>query len=566
MLVDLSIRNFAIIDELTVTFSRGLNILSGETGAGKSIIINAVNLILGDRAAGDLIRTGSDEAVVEAVFMLPERNPIHEFLFETGIENTAEGLIIRRVISRAGKNRIFINGAQVTLTTLGEVGEELISISGQHEHQTLLVPDRHIDIIDAYRRLMPMRDEIGAAVRKLKGLLDEFKSHSMSEEEKARRIDFLKFQIAEIEEAKLVVGEEEGLKTERDLLVNAEKLFRSAEEAHELLYGMEGSAAERIAAAVARLKEISEIDKDLAGHVESLAGALYAVQDAGKELSAYASRVSFDPDRLEQIEARLKLIGSLKKKYGGSVEEVLTFLDRARSEFSGIERGEERIEELKREIDAQKKRALELAVALSDRRQEAAREFAAAVEAEVGSLNMTGTRLAVSMKRIAAGPGDDLSAGGFLLTPRGIDKVEFLISPNVGEEPRPMARIASGGELSRILLAMKKTLAATQVIPTLIFDEVDAGIGGATAEVVGKKLKEVSAYQQVICITHLAQIAGFADTHYTVAKSTREGRTVTSMERLSADERVMEIARMLSGERITETTINHAKEIIESSI
>jgi DNA repair protein RecN (Recombination protein N) len=328
---------------------------------------------------------------------------------------------------------------------------------------------------------------------------------------------------------------------------------------------MEGSAAERIGAALARLKEIAEIDKGLAGLLETLAGALYAAQDAGKELSAYASRVSFDPGRLEELESRLKLIGSLKKKYGGTVGEVLDFLERARAEFSGIERGEERIEELKREIDAEKKRTLAVALALSEARGEAGREFAAAVEAEVASLNMTGTRLAVSIRRMEAGPSDELSADGLLFTPRGIDKVEFLIAPNVGEEPRPMARIASGGELSRILLAIKKTLAATQVIPTLIFDEVDAGIGGATAEVVGKKLKEVSGYQQVICIPHLAQIAGFADTHYTVAKSARDGRTVTSKERLSADERVMEIARMLSGEKITETTINHAKEIIQTS-
>ncbi len=565
MLVDLSIRNFAIIDELSVTFSRGLNILSGETGAGKSIIINAVNLILGDRAANDLIRTGSEEAVVEATFTLPEDNPIHQFLAEKGIDNTREGLIVRRVISRTGKNRTFINGAQVTLSTLSDVGEELINISGQHEHQTLLIPDRHIDIIDAYKRLFPQRAEVAASVKRLKALLEEFKSHSLNEEEKARRIDFLKFQIKEIQDAKLVPGEEHELKAERDLLVNAERLFRNAEEAHELLYSMEGSAAEKIAASLARIREISEIDKTLAPLLESLNGALYAVQDAGKELAAYASRVSFDPDRLEVLEARLKLIGTLKKKYGNSDQEVLDFLARAESELSGIERGEERIEELGREIEAEKKRALSLALTLSGQREQAAREFGAAVESEVSSLNMKGTRFVISIRRDKAAPTEDLCADGYLLTVRGIDKVEFLIAPNVGEEPRAMARIASGGELSRILLAMKKTLAATQVIPTLVFDEVDAGIGGATAEVVGKKLKEVSRFQQVICITHLAQIAGFADTHYTVAKQSRGDRTVTSMERLSADERVMEIARMLSGEKITQITINHAKEIIESS-
>jgi DNA repair protein RecN (Recombination protein N) len=565
MLVDLSIKDFAIIERLSVTFSRGLNVLSGETGAGKSIIINAVNLILGDRAQSDLIRTGADEAVVEAVFSLPEDNPIHDFLAQKGIEGTREGLIVRRVVSRAGKNRIFINSSQVTLSTLSEVGEELINISGQHEHQTLLVPDRHIDVIDAYGRLFERRAEVAASVKRLKGLLEEFGSISLNEEEKARRVDFLKFEIKEIEEAKLAPGEEAEKKTERDLLVNAERLFRSAQEAADLLYSMEGSAAENIGTAVGRAGEIAKIDRSLAPLVESLNGALYAVQDAGKELIAYTSRVSFDPDRLEELEARLKLIGTLKKKYGTTESEVLEFLEQARAELSGIERGEERLSELAGEIDAEKKRALTLSLALSRARAEAARTFAAAVEAEVASLNMRGTQFVVSVTQVPADAGQQLAADGYLLSPRGIDRVEFMISPNVGEEPRALARIASGGELSRILLAMKKTLAATQVIPTLVFDEVDAGIGGAAAEVVGRKLKEVSRHQQVICITHLAQIAGFADTHYTVAKSTKDDRTVTSLERLSTDERVMEIARMLSGEKITETTINHAKEIIRSS-
>jgi DNA repair protein RecN (Recombination protein N) len=402
-------------------------------------------------------------------------------------------------------------------------------------------------------------------VRRLKGLLEEFGSISLDEEEKARRVDFLKFEIKEIEEAKLAPGEEAEKKTERDLLVNAERLFRSAQEAADLLYSMEGSAAEKIGTAVTRVGEIAKIDKSLAPLVESLNGALYAVQDAGKELIAYTSKVSFDPDRLEELEARLKLIGTLKKKYGATESEVLAFLDQARAELSGIERGEERLSELAGEIDAEKKRALDLSLALSRARKEAAEQFGTAVEAEVASLNMMGTQFVVSVTEVEADLAQPLAADGYLLSPRGIDRVEFLISPNVGEEPRALVRIASGGELSRILLAMKKTLAATQVIPTLVFDEVDAGIGGAAAEVVGRKLKEVSRHQQVICITHLAQIAGFADTHYTVAKSTKEGRTVTSLERLSADERVMEIARMLSGEKITETTINHAKEIIRSS-
>lgn len=565
MLIDLSIKDFAIIEELSLTFSQGLNVMSGETGAGKSIIINAVNLILGDRAMSDLIRTGAQEAVVEAMFRLPEPNPLSTMLKEKGIGRTNEGLIVRRVISREGKNRIFLNGSRITLSALSEVGEELINISGQHEHQTLLKPDRHIDIIDAYMGLYPKRSEVAESVKKLKGLIDELDLITTDEEEKARREDFLNFQVKEIEEAKLTVGEDEELKKERGLLQNAEKLFKNAQGAHDTLYSMGGSTQETISSAIEKIKELVEIDKDLKSLLELLMGALYSVEDVSKELKGYASKVLFNPDRLEEVQERLRLIESLKKKYGLSIDDILTYQEKAKGELKTLESNEERMAWLKGEIVKAREETLALCLELSEMRREAADKFSKAIEEEVTSLGMTGTRFVVGLKRLEAAPDNAMSVGGYLAGPRGIDRVEFFISPNVGEKPRALARIASGGELSRLLLAMKKTLAQTQVIPTLVFDEVDSGIGGAIAQVVGKKLKEVSTHQQVICITHLPQIAGYADTHYSVVKDTRGERTKTRVERLSQDERVMEVARMLGGETLTETSIRHAKEMIESS-
>jgi len=565
MLVELSIKNFAIIDELSVTFSRGLNILSGETGAGKSIILSAVNLILGDRAHQDLIRTGCDEAVVEALFHLPEKNPLKRLLAERGVEEAGNELVIKRIISREGKNRIFINGSLSTLAILAEVGEELINISGQHEHQALLRPERHIDMIDSYGRLLPLRAEVSELTDHLSELTNELSSIELGEEEKAKREDFLRFQIREIEDTKLSPNEEEDLKAERDILANAEKLFKNTTESSELLYAMEGSASEKIGTALALIKEISGIDSQIHSLVEPVTTALYAVEDAGKALKNYTARVEFNPERLEAIQERQRLIGDLKRKYGHTIPDILASFEKAKRELSGIERSEERLAELKKEIEIHKEKTLERALFLSEKRREAARAFSSAIESEVNSLGMKGTQFIVGMKRYQARDDDALNIGGFLATPRGIDRVEFFISPNVGEDPKPLAKIASGGELSRILLSIKKTLAQMQIIPTLIFDEVDAGIGGATAQVVGKKLKEVSAHQQVLCITHLPQIAGFGDTHYSVVKETRNDRTVTRVERLSLDERIMEIARMLGGETITETTLKHAKEMIESA-
>jgi len=573
MLVELSIQNFAIIDSLRVTFTRGMNILSGETGAGKSIIISAVNLILGDRAQLDLIRTGSDEAVVEAMFHLPVNNPVSELLARRGFDEQGEELLIKRIISRGGKSRVLINGSMATLAILSEVGEELINISGQHEHQTLLRPDRHVDIIDSYGELWPLRRKTGELIRKVKTLSDQMESMQMDEAEKERRLEFLRFQIKEIDEAKLMMGEEEELNEERTLLANAEKLFKNADEAHRLLYAMENSASENIAEALAKVRELAELDKGLSNLSETLAEALYGIEDAGKVLESYASRVSFDPDRLDQVQERLRLISSLKKKYAqtpdGGIGDILAFAEKAKNELSGIEMSEENIKKLKDEIESAKAEALRHARELGKRRKDVGTRFSQAVEREVSSLGMQGTRFVVNIGARKAKEGE-FSLDGISAGPTGIDRVEFFLSPNVGEEPRALARIASGGELSRLLLAMKKTLAQTQVIPTLIFDEVDSGIGGGIAQVVGKKLKEVSRHQQVICITHLPQIASFADTHYSVVKdAARTGadasRTITRVERLSQDERVMEIARMLGGEVITETTLNHAKEMIETA-
>jgi len=550
-----------------------MNILSGETGAGKSIIISAVNLILGDRAQLDLIRTGSDEAVVEAMFHLPKNNPISELLARRGIDEQGEELLIKRIISRGGKSRVLINGSMTTLAILSEVGEELINISGQHEHQTLLRPDRHIDIIDSFGDLWPLRRKTGELIRKVRTLTEEMESLQMDETEKERRIEFLRFQIKEIDEAKLAAGEEEELSEERTLLANAEKLFKNADEAHRLLYAMENSASENISEALAKVRELAEVDKNLAPLAETLAEALYGIEDTGKELESYASRVSFDPDRLDQVQERLRLISSLKKKYAkdpdGGVADILAYAEKAKAELSGIEMSEEHIQKLKGEIQAVQADALRHAKELGKQRRVVGEKFSRMVEQEVSSLGMQGTRFVVNIDTRKAKEGE-FSLDGLAANPTGIDRVEFFISPNVGEEPRALARIASGGELSRLLLAMKKTLAQTQVIPTLIFDEVDSGIGGGIAQVVGKKLKEVSRHQQVICITHLPQIASFADTHYSVVKdAARTGadasRTITRVERLSQDERVMEIARMLGGEVITETTLNHAKEMIETA-
>jgi DNA repair protein RecN (Recombination protein N) len=561
MLKELSIRNFAIIDQLRVEFGPGLNVFTGETGAGKSIVVDALNLALGERASTDLVRTGSAEAVVEAAFDLAGRvsSAVRELLLEQGIETaTGEDLIVRRIISTTGKSKIYINGSLANLNTLAEVGGHLADIHGQHEHQSLLAADRQMDMLDSFGDLFAKREAFAGMYRQLHDLRHELAELEAGEREKAQREDLLRYQVNEIEAARLQEGEDVALAGEQRVLANAEKLAGLAASADGTLYSAEGSVLAGLKRAIMNVRDIAAIDNKLAPVHELLESGRAQIEEAAREVSSYAEKVAVDPDRLEEIGDRLDLIQKLKKKYGGTVTEIIAFGSEAAAELTKIEKSGEEMERLRREIAGLKAEITEKARELTRKRTTAAKELDRKVEAELGHLGMKKTTF---IAKITQEPGDD-TIDGHRVGPRGADKVEFLISPNPGEEPRPLAKIASGGELSRIMLALKTILVEGDPIPTLVFDEVDAGIGGAVAEEVGKKLKKIASRRQVFCITHLPQIASMATSHYGVAKAVKKDRTSTEVRQLDRRERVDEIARMLGGSTITDVTLRHAEEMI----
>ncbi len=557
MLLQLNIKDFAIIDNLQITFGKGLNILTGETGAGKSIIVDAVKLILGDRASLDDIRSSKDEAVVEAMFDVSSLKDIAGLLETTGLPNE-ENIIIRRVISRSGKNRTFINNSMANLTLLQEIGSRIIDIYGQHDHQSLTRPEEHIDILDNFGGLMPLRQEYINAYTEYVSIKKELDSLMADNEKLVERQDFLSFQSREIEAAGLKTGEDAELKKEKEILANAEKLFDAAHSGHDILYASGGSVLERIGHVLNRLKDVSRIDERLKPTLQTLETAVCQLEDAASFLRDYSQEMSFEPGRLEEADNRLDAINKLKKKYGQTIELILQKKKEIDKELDSIGHHDEKIAELKKVIDVSRDKAAALAKKLSDKRIDAGRILKKKMEQELSDLGMKKTVFEVRIKK------DAFEAGNFNLGENGMDRLEFFISPNVGEEPKPLAKIASGGELSRIMLAIKR-IAATGKIPVLIFDEVDAGIGGGTAEVVGKKLKEVSKNHQVLCITHLPQIAAYADAHYSVTKEVRGGRTVAGIKELKADERISEISRMLGGVKITDRTREHAREMLENA-
>jgi DNA repair protein RecN (Recombination protein N) len=553
MLTELNIRNFAIIDELKIAFDGGLNVISGETGAGKSIIIGAVGLILGDRANADMIRSFEDAAVVEALFNIREYDGLRKKVSEMGFGD-GEDLIVRRVVSRSGKNRSYINGALASLTSLATIGESLINICGQHEHQMILDPENHTDILDEFGELLPLRSIYREAYDRYRELNEIL--HGLQELRRKRedREDLLRFQITEISKADIRTGEDAALLDEKKILANVQKLIDFAEAAYETLYGKSDSVLTEFRSAAAAVKDIRKIDTALKLSEEDMEELYYRIEDAAFTLRDYAKCHSFDPARMEAIEERLELLGRLKRKYGGTLDAVLTKQAEAEDELRNIASVEEEIGMLVTAIAAERGRLTENGGILSGRRREVAAALRETIEAEIRTLRMENARFAVVFREIPEGDA--------AFNENGMDDLEFYLSANVGEEPKPLRGIASGGELSRIMLAIKKVLARTGSVGTIVFDEVDSGIGGATAQIVGQKLKEVSRHHQVLCITHLPQIACCGDRHYRVVKRIAGKRTNTTVSVISEEERLEEIARMLGGVELTEKTRDHAREML----
>ncbi|GLI37092.1 DNA repair protein RecN [Geobacter hydrogenophilus] len=548
MLIDLSIRNLAIIDTLHVPFQPGLTVLTGETGAGKSIIIDAVSLIMGGRASADLIRTGAEEATVEAVFALPEGTLLAARLAGAGIECDGE-LLVKRVVSRSGRNRVFVGGGLSTQAILADIARELINIYGQHESQTLLRTDNHLVLLDGFGGLFSLREAYAALYADYRATLDQIRALEEGEREATRRLDLLSFQANEIREAALRPNEDEELEQERGLLAHGEKLLCASQEAYAALYGDDGAVLDRLAEVKGKVAEIAGIDGSLGQLVDSLADAAAQLEDAALTLRDYAARVEADPGRLERVEERLDLIRRLKKKYAPTVEEIIAYGEEAAREMELLENRERTRGELDAALERLRKELAAKGGELSAKRRAVAKELQKAMEREIHQLAMKHALFEVAFEEFSE--------------PRatGLERAEFLFSPNPGEEPKPLTKIASGGELSRLMLALKQVHPESDV-PTLVFDEVDTGIGGATSALVGEKLKRVSRGQQVLCITHLPQVAAFADHHYLVEKRVEGGRTATAVTPLEGEARVAEMARMLGGVTITDRTLEHAREMI----
>lgn len=550
------VENYAVVERVRVRFARGLNLLTGETGSGKSILVDALSLLYGGRASADAVRSGADRSRVSGIFEAPSSPEFREFLDRHGLEVEDNELLLEREVQSNGKSRAFVSSRPVTAAVLRELAPFLGDIHGQHDQQELFLPDSQLDLLDAFAQSSDLLASLAALYQRWHKFAQALDDLDRSEQEKLRLADLWRFQLQEIEEAALKPNEDAEIDAERRVLLNVARLQETGAAAYEALYEAEASALSLIRQARRRLEDLCRIDASLQETCEALAPAEIAVTEAAHGLSHYLGKLESDPARLDHLETRLALIEKLKRKYGPTVEGILTFLASVRENLAALETTSERRAQLDAER-AQLARDYEtLAGKLSRLRQDAARKLEKAVKTELASLAMAGTEFTID----------------FESTPwsaRGVDRIRFLVSANTGELPRPLEKVASGGELSRLALALKTCTALrprkNTVARTLVFDEVDTGIGGRTAEAVARRLKKLAATNQVLCVTHLPQIAAYADQHFAVEKKSASGRTLATIEALEAADRTREIARMLSGQQLTPEAMKNAEQLIKSA-
>ncbi len=553
MLVELSIHNFAIIDDLRMQFAHGFVVLTGETGAGKSIILDAFSLVLGGRADTTMVRAGCELATVEATFKLPPtvKEIIMPLLKEEGLENEDEALLLLgREVRQNGRTVARVNGRSVNLGLMRQIAEPLVDIHGQGEHLSLLRPNAHLPLLDSYGGLVKDRETLAAEVKSLRQVQKELASLRRDERLTAQRIDMLQYQIKEIDAAELQDGEEEELKKERTRLANAEQLNRLAAEITASLVGVEDdtlSAMDLLGRAEKALNQLTRLDASKSPLVENLQGISFQVSDLAAEVRDYRQRLEFNPHRLDEVEERVELINTLKRKYGDDIAKVLETRDKAQAELEQISQNEERIAELGQEEERLLRQIGQMAAALSDKRQQAAQRLSTAVERQLHDLQLAGTRFDVRFSREHDEEGAYCGDARYAFDGTGIDRAEFVISTNPGEPLKPVVKVASGGETARLMLALKTALAEVDNTPTLIFDEIDQGIGGRVGSTVGRKLWGLTAVgdHQVIVVTHLPQLAGYGDVHFHVSKHVINERTSTAVTNLDVSGRINELADML---------------------
>ena len=560
MILEINIKNFIIIEQETINFTAGLNIITGETGSGKSLIIDALQAITGGRFSKDDIRHGAEKAFISALFAFEHNSELEALLEEYGIEKEADHtLLISREVNTAGRSGYRVNGQTVTLTMLKAIAQCLVDIVGQNEHQLLFNANKHIEFVDSFgeQDIELIKFDLKSVTESLKSAEARYKEICGNSSERERKLDLYKFQIEEIESAALKPEEDEQLKAKRLLLINSEKLYKNMTQVYDSIFNSDPAAScavDVLEDSTHKLKELEHIDNRLQDFVGVIEAALYQLEDIRANIRDYRDSIEFDDNEINFIEERLDLISKLKRKYGSSIEDIFKFRDTTATDYENLKNSEKLAAELEKEINSLRLKYQEQASKLSAIREKLSRKLEKLVEKELQDLNMQGSEFQVNIKK------DET-----IISSKGIDKIEFLLSPNPGEPPKQLSKIASGGEMSRVMLAIKNTITKAEKIPSIVFDEVDAGIGGLTATVVGQKIKKISNNSQIICITHLAQIACFADSHIYISKIINNNKTYTKIKTLDMLERTEEVARMLGGSPKDETSMAHARRLIASS-